>query len=393
MTAGRAQEVARRRPVQWREPLVAWAVTRGLILVATVVLSYALGVPHLGVDPAVPRWLALLGGWDTSWYLDIATRGYDDYTGLAGVLFTNLPFFPLVPMVMKVGIALHVNPFVFAVAVNNVAFLGALVGIHRLSAERFGAARARLVVWAFAALPPSVYASMAYTEALTLAMAVGAAILAQHRRWGWAASAAAVATLGRPPGVLVALLVAVFAWQAGGPRSAQVRRVALVMAPAALTLAGFLAAMQITRGAWDLPFVAQAAWRRGPLGIGVLTYLPVEIGDAVRAAFNLDVVGLWAPVVRDGLPTLGYAFLLRRLWRMEGGWRNPWFIYSAAVLALPLSSGSFESMTRFGLMAFPLVWPAAEWMDEGGERRRTWVLVASLVLCVIAVGEMRIEGP
>jgi hypothetical protein len=104
-------------------------------------------------------------------------------------------------------------------------------------------------------------------------------------------------------------------------------------------------------------------------------------------------VGLWAPVVRDGLPTLGYAFLLRRLWRMEGGWRNPWFIYSAAVLALPLSSGSFESMTRFGLMAFPLVWPAAEWMDEGGERRRTWVLVASLVLCVIAVGEMRIEGP
>ena len=65
-----------------------------------MVASLLLGLPTRGVDPAVPHALALLGGWDTTWYLDIARHGYAHDTGQVGTVFTNLAFFPLLPGIM-----------------------------------------------------------------------------------------------------------------------------------------------------------------------------------------------------------------------------------------------------------------------------------------------------
>lgn len=374
-----------RHPTTWSTPVRAWALSRAVVLVAGVVASLAFGEPRLGVDRAVPGWLAVLGGWDTSWYLDIAQHGYDHYTDLAGAVYTNLPFFPLVPVVMKVGMALHVNPFVFALVVNNLAFLGALVGLRRLTAERFGERRADVATWAVALFPPTVYASMAYTEAITLALAVTAGYLAHRGRIGWAASVAGVAALSRPPGVLVALLVALIAFQRPGPRAARLRRAALALVPAALVLGAFLAWMQLTRDAWNLPFVAQEAWKRGPLVIGVITYLPVEVGDSIRALGRGDFYHWWVPVWRQAIFVALYAWLLVRLYRAEG-WRSPWVVYTVATFALPLASGSLTSISRFGLMAFPLAWAGAAWLEEGGERRlRLWAWVGIALLAVLTL--------
>ncbi|MCB0881606.1 MAG: hypothetical protein KDC33_05235 [Thermoleophilia bacterium] len=372
-----------RHPTTWSTPVRAWALSRLVVLAAAAAASLTFGEPRLGVDRLVPRWLAALGGWDTSWYLDIAQHGYDHYTDLAGAVYTNLPFFPLVPVVMKAGIALHVNPFVFALVVNNLAFLGALVGLRRLTAERFGERRADVVTWGTALFPPTVYASMAYTEAVTLALAVAAGYLAHRGRIGWAACVASAATLARPPGVLVAVLVALIAFDRGGPTAARARRAAVALVPAALTLGAYLAWMQLTRGAWNLPFVAQEAWKRGPLVVGVITYLPVEVGDSIRALARGDFYHWWVPVWRQSIGVAVYAWLLVRLYRMEG-WRSPWVLYTAATFALPLASGSLTSMTRFGLLAYPLAWAGATWLEEGGRRRmRLWAGIGVVLLAVL----------
>lgn len=380
-------------PPPWTHPAAAWFATRFLILVAAVPISLAFGPPLFGVDPMVPRGLSVIGGWDTSWYLDIARHGYERYTDLVGVVFSNLPFFPLLPALMRWAMALHINPFVFALVLSNVAFLGALIGLCRLTRVRYGHQRARLVAWSVAAYPFTVYASMAYTDAITVFLSIAAALLMWSGRWVPAAGVAGVAALARPTGILVALLVALLAAYEPGPRAHRLTRAVLSFVPALCLLAGYLWWMQLTRGDWALPFEAQAAWGRGSPGIGLVTTLPSEIASSVEGLVTLDLVKWWHPVIRDGVPTAFYVCLLFRLKRMEGSWSSPWVLYSAAVLALPLSSGSFTSMTRFGLLAFPLAWAGADWIAEGGEPRLRRTLRVSAALMVLVVAEMLIDAP
>jgi hypothetical protein len=204
---------------------------------------------------------------------------------------------------------------------------------------------------------------------------------------------AGAATLARPPGILVCVLVAAIALTGDGPRADRVRGAALAVLPSLLAMVGFLAWMQSTRGSWDLPFTAQGAWQRAPLVIGLITYLPVEVGDAVASIATLDASAQWTAAIRDVGFTAVYLVLLARLWRMEGGLRSPWVIFSAGALALPLSSGSFTSMARFGLLAFPLAWAGASWIEEGGTRRRRWCAAAAIVLTVLTVAQLLIRSP
>ena len=74
------------------------------------------------------------------------------------------------------------------------------------------------------------------------------------------------------------------------------------------------------------------------------------------------------------------------------GLRSPWVGYSALVLAVPLSTGSVNSLARFGLLAFPLMWPLADWVNET-PRRRTLCVAAALVLTALLVAELRINSP
>lgn len=387
--ASRPEGVAAR----WRVPVTAWAASRVAILVLAMAFAAAYGVPDRGIDRDVPHLLATLGSWDTNWYLDIARHGYDDYTGLVGVFFTNLAFFPLLPVVMKVGLLVGFNPFLFALVVGNLAFLGALWGLHSLTAERYGPAMAVTTVWAVALFPPAVYASMAYTEGLVMGLAVAAALLARRALWVPASLAAAMATVGRPPGILVAVLVASMAYAGDLPRPRRIRRAALCMLPSLVLMVGFLAWMQSTRGSWSLPFTAQGAWQRAPLIIGLVTYLPNEIGQAIVATATLDFSSAWTAMARDIGFTALYLLLLRRLWRMEGGVRSPWVLYSAGALALPLSSGSFTSMARFGLLAFPLAWAGADWITVGGPRRRALCASVGILLTVLVVAQLLIRSP
>ena len=173
-------------------PWSAWAASRALILVAAVAASAAFGVPTRGVDAAVPDLLRQIGGWDTTWYLDVARNGYAEDLGQVGEVFTNLAFFPLMPGIMAAFIAIGINPFIGALVVSNVAFLGALWALHALTADRWGEQAATRATWILALAPPALYCSMAYTEGLAVACAVAAALCAVRGRYVLAGLIAAV---------------------------------------------------------------------------------------------------------------------------------------------------------------------------------------------------------
>lgn len=391
-------------------PLVAWLVTRVFITVIAVVASVLLGRPEVALDPAVPESFSLLGSWDTTWYLDIAHRGYAFDVGQVGEVFTNVAFFPMLPMVMWAAISLGLNPFWVALVVGNGMFLVALVSLFAITRARFGPTMATRATWVLALAPPAIAASMAYTEGIALGLAIGAAWLAWKQRFMWAGLVAAFAVLIRPTGVIVLVPVLMLAWAAGA--DGRWKRVITAAIPTLVIGLSYLTVMQVRQGGWDLPLKAQAAWGRGQLGVGLLSLLPAKLGSAVGGLFGGDLLGSrdllgkesltqlagltagdWSAVVRDLLFGILYVVLLSALWRREGGLRSPWVLYSFLMLVIPLASGSVTSLARLGLLAWPLAWPMAEWLGRGGPERRRWVTVAAVVVIMLMVAQLAGQAP
>jgi hypothetical protein len=369
---------------------VAWALTRALI-VALAVAGYLLsGLPERGVDPAVPHLLSFLGGWDTTWYLDIARHGYETDTAIVGSVFTNLAFFPLLPGVMAAALAVSVNPFAAALVVGNLAFLGGLVAFGRLTARRQGAAAGARAVWTLALFPPALYCALAYTEGIAVACAIGAGLAAVRRRYLLAGCLGAVAALTRPTGILVALLVGLLALYEPAP--GRLRRLALAVVPSIVAVGAFLAWMAVARGSAFLPLDAQAAWDRGRLGTGLVTAAPHEIAAGWRLVRAGHFTAAWTATFRDVGFLVVYLVLLVRLWRSDGGLRSPWVVYSAATILVPISSGTITSLARFGLMAFPLLWPIADWVGDD-RRRQGWTAAAAVVVTAALVAQLAIRSP
>lgn len=392
--------------LRWPSPVRAWLVSRAIVLVVAVAFSLTIGLTPRGpdpgvadlfaldrlIDPSVPAALVLLGDWDTTWYLDIARHGYALDLGQVGSVDTNLAFFPLIPGLMAAALALGLNPFAGVLIVANLSFLGALFGLRALTRAHLGSERlADRAVWALALLPPTVFASMAYTEGLVLACAVGAAVLATRGHVASAGVLAAVAALSRPPGIVVAGLVLLLAL--GAPAAGRLRRAAWAVVPSIVALGAFGLWMWAERGSPTLPLAAQASWDRGQLGLGLVTALPSEWAAAFDQIVHWDPGAQWTSAVRDISFTVLYAWLFARLWRQEGGWRSPWVLYSGVALAIPLSTGSFASMSRFGILAFPLMWPLARWLDEGTPARRRWAIAAALLLMALLVAQLRVRAP
>jgi hypothetical protein len=66
--------------------------------------------------------------------------------------------------------------------------------------------------------------------------------------------------------------------------------------------------------------------------------------------------------------------------------------YSAAAIALPLSSGTVTSMARFGLLAFPLMWPLGEWLGAERGRAVRWAGAAVVVIALL-VAQLTMRSP
>ena len=83
--------------------------------------------------------------------------------------------------------------------------LGALCLLYRLTALELGEDMARSAVWIYAWLPPALFLSAVYTEALFLLLTVGAFFAGRTGRWWLAGLLGALAAATRNGGVLLVL--------------------------------------------------------------------------------------------------------------------------------------------------------------------------------------------
>lgn len=297
--------------------------------------------------------------WDAGWFLRVAVNGYPDgYTfDAAGRMDGNeLAFFPVYPMLIRGVAGLGIPAGTAALVVSWLAAIGAAVAVHLLGTSLHG----KRTGWALVAIcfsaPVSIVFSMAYSEAVFLALVAGM-LAAAHRRVWWAAGVLGLAAaLTRPTGAAAAVALAVAALLAIREDR---RRIWAPLGAAALALAG-------------MPlFLAWVGWR---------------VGDPA-AWFRIQAAG-WGTAFDYGSSTLSF---LGTTLSTGNGWVpvSVAFILLAAVAAagVALAGRPWLPLAVYGVIAMVLVYGQAGFYHS--KPRLLVPVLLTLLPAAIAAGRAR----
>jgi len=199
------------RPVVLRRPWLfvgaVFVLSRLFYLLVGQYLSEALPPPtsrflppaHLSRHLALGIW----AHWDGAWYIAIATRGYANH-GFPTDPLAATAFFPLYPVLIRLGWLLTDEPAVVGVAISLACLLAALVFVYRVAEAGWGSRVAEAAVLCLALFPTSFYFNAVYTESLFLALSAGAVWAVRcHKRLLLGCALAGLASATRNVGVLL----------------------------------------------------------------------------------------------------------------------------------------------------------------------------------------------
>jgi hypothetical protein len=299
--------------------------------------------------------LESLTGEDAVYYLGIAAEGYH----LQPIKENHLDwaFFPLYPLVVRLASIVFLgNVAVAGVVVANLALLAALAALYRLSVRYMDSETALRAVAYLTIAPGAVAFGMAYTDSLFLLLAIGAFMAAERRQWLLMGVLYALATLTRPPGVLLGIPLAFFAIPAIRARN-WFPALALVLGP--LALVGFCAYLGLLTGDFLATFHAQAAWNIEPaipLGGGG--------GGASGGSANPGIAPLPILLIAT-LVAYTFLFVYFRVDRIP----LPYVALSVVSLLTLVGSLRLQSVARYLAVAWPFSWVLAN-------RRAGWFVAA-----------------
>jgi hypothetical protein len=348
----------RRTRNAWPFVLAVFGLSRLLFLGAGALA--ALYLPQ--ADPAgtplePPGFLNYWAHWDGAWYSEIATEGYAERAP------ASTAFFPLYPMLVRLGSAIGGGPALWGVLLSLLSTLFALYFLFRIAEKLYGARVARAATLAFAFFPTAFFLNAVYTEALFVALSAGAVWAAYVRRdLLLAGLLGSLAAATRNLGVLI-LIPLLFVWLRDRREFGVSGLAALGLVPAGLL--GY-AAFLWRRFGDPMVFARQQeeywgrtlaspietagdAWRTAREGLeyfldpGAL-FLSTSARPALEASNTLNLVFLGLFLVLMGV---GFVVLPPEL-----------FLYTAVGTLLPVLAPSPEfplmSMPRFVLGAFPI---------------------------------------
>jgi Mannosyltransferase (PIG-V) len=301
--------------------------------------------------------------WDAGWYLDIARHGYRREA-------VEPAFFPVYSILVR-AVGEVVRSEIFGgIVVSLAAFLVALVLLHRLTTLELGADVAGRTVVLLAFFPTALFFSAIYTEALFLALELGAFYAARRGRWAWAGALGAVGATTRNTGWLLApVLLVLYLYGPRDDRAAdrpeaerlrpryRLRADVLWVALVPLGLVAYLVYMRSHFGDFLAPYHAQDYFHRtfdGPLS--ALWQGGEKAWDGVTGI--LDGTAAFGPAVRKigqfliVCGALGACVgVVRRLPAAYGVYA---VVSIVPVLSFPYPPGPLASSLRYLVVIFPL---------------------------------------
>lgn len=305
----------------------------------------ALNARHLrALSTGARRWIRPWYRWDAIWYAEISRNGYVAEPGKQ----SSVAFLPLLPLVMRLGSMLGLDPYWVGLLVPNLAFSVGLVLFGKIAWQLVGDTE---VVWRscllLVAFPWSFFFSAPYQESLAFMLGAAAILAWLRRKPGLCALSLGVASAARL--TTVSMSVGVLLEWAGDliHRRAPRHSAWLVALSGVLGISVFALYLHLTFGDPSLHFKAHGSWdRQRPSVLNILasaTHLPLEFW-LVEPPF-------------DYLVMIAFLILGIRMWSRRG---PLWGSLILVPILLLMASGSLRSATRVSLMAFPAFIEVAE---------------------------------
>jgi Gpi18-like mannosyltransferase len=169
--------------------------------------------------------------YDAGWYLRIAGQGYD---------FNSAPFFPLLPIMIRLLTYLTQDAVAAGFLISNAALFIACYYLHRLVKEEYDLEIASAAVFIMLFFPTAIFYSTIYTEAPFLAFTLAAFYYGRQKRWILAAILGACAALTRNIGVVLFLAFLYMQYQQEGYRLNIRKALPLALIPASLLVFLFI---------------------------------------------------------------------------------------------------------------------------------------------------------
>ena len=391
MTEAGGRTAGWRTRASLREALFLFVLIRASLSVYAFAATYFFQVPppcyHNGVvdwtsmpvlysDGLEGRLLGVWQRWDACWYLRIAEFGYEPGE-------PSTAFFPLYPVAIRLfGPLLLGNLALASLVVGAVAYVAAMTLLHAMVTRDFNRRMADRTVLYLSVFPTAFFLFAPFTEAIFLALALGAIYAIRTDRPGFAVVPAFLVGLTRPQGILVSLPLA---WEAlriirAGRFEPGTRRNAVLAGATALApivgFASFVALSAVLTGVspfdaerehwgyanappWD---VLGNAWR------WMLDSANSNFADIqAMTAFHLVLIAIFLAAFVVGLRTLPVTYSL----------------YVAPLLLVILLGGPatpLQSASRFMLVMFPVFVVLA----RAGRNR--WFNTSWLVTSVLGLG-------
>jgi hypothetical protein len=296
-------------------------------------------------------WPVLAASWDSRWYLEIASEGYDRELGTR-VNDNNLAFFPLYPLLVRITAAATPGSAASAaLLVSVVCSVAAAWGVFAVGDRLHGRRAGTVLTVVWAALPVGAVQWLAYTESPFTALAAWALHAVLTGRWLWAASAAVLAGLTRPTGIALAAAVcaaaAVALCRAGPGRRAAIAAAGLVAPAGWLAYTGWVGHRL---GRADGYFAVQRLWKNEWDG-GRET-----LRELRRQLVYETEPRLFPLLVSVVLLVSAVLYVLCVLDRQP----LPLLVFTGVLLVIVLGSeGVYFPRARFLLPGFPLLLPVA----------------------------------
>lgn len=330
-------------------PLQVFAVSRLVLLIIAYCSVVLLPVRTEGVPPRMLPENAFLDGWvrwDSAWYGSIATNGYRGVPAPTEIFDRrDIVFFPLYPLLMRLGSAVTGNVYTAGMVISNTSFLIALLLVYRLVQLEYGHEVSRRTVVLLAVSPFSFFFSAVYTEALFLLAAVGMFYFGHSRRWALAALCAAIGGATRLQGVMLVVGLAILYMEQIDFRWRSIRRNVLWIP---LALAGTTSYFLFlwTRFQYtplDYYDFQNRGWGHDRWLQNLISFFQgLSVERLIAGSVNpIDVIHVALIAIAIGLGS--YLILRHRV--SHGVW-----VLLSAFMSLP----SFHSFGRYVLVLFPL---------------------------------------
>ncbi len=332
--------------------------------------------------------------WDADIYVLIARGGYSFYRTTA--------FMPLYPLLVRLGSYFTGGHFtVSALLVSTGATFAALLQVHRLAFRVTHAQRvADYTVLVAFLLPIAFFFVAPYSESLFLALSLACILAALDGKWAQAAAWAALATLARQQGALLAVLAgpAIWratraAWSTRAPLAARLhsvwegaKRPALVPLASVGAYAAWLSVLVFLLHA---PTPTQAVtshqgWNQHFTlpGLGVLA----DLSLLVRQPGMIPLNYLGVPL--DAAAALVTAALLIVAWRRLPAGLGLYLLACWCVAVVKVQpGGETVSAARYLLAALPLAVVPAAWLARARPALRVGFVTLALLVWIMFLSE------